>query len=1165
MKKYRFFIPFALIGLIITGCANASDLVDNFSDLDREIETPWEEYVMPASALEFAEGEESIELNKGETHTYSYTIQPRGATVNSISWFSNDQNIATVENGVVTAVGGGETTILASSADANFDPVELAVKVNVPLVDFSLDVPARLDWNERYEFDVEYSPEDTTYRELNYEIVNPSVEGVATLDGDAVTTGSVNGTATLRVSAGSISHDYPLNIETIPVTGIVLSGADEVEVGHGIQVSATVSPSDASEFVKKGVKFYSRETDIATVEESTGVVTGVKAGVAHIYARVGDFESVNDLVVEVYEVHATSVVINTPAFTLANHGENGLEKQLEWTITTDKTGVDQPSKATITFASDNEEVAVVSNSGLVTATGPGTANISINIEQEGLAVVTASVAVTVNIVSTALTITGGTSFYNDESLTLTANLVPAKVSNEEITWSVEPATGVVVLSATTGKSVTLTPDNEDATGTVVVTATNTNGASNSVTINLAERTAEFTTGHHYIVGNHLFNSGESVIHATKTSWDNAKYAYHFTNRINNTGSLEEYKGTIHFQAGDQFRYRVGGYGEDGKGWVPAWEQHEGWTDKGYHIEIGGALADGSMKFVKEDDNHDIIDSDAADANIYVNTTGWYDLYAKLYKKIDGSTWYQLYICKVPEISTSLPHVTMGLDSDPYQIEPHDYIGEVTYTLVDGGEFIELSATGLITVIAAGVAHIKVSDSRPSETVVTVTVSASAHGVSKMVYLNANGTFDADGAHPFIYAWKGAGENVQDMNAPMELVAGQTIIYSAEIPADYNNIIFVRNESATTLDWKLGQTKDLILPEDGKDMFKPTSYETKIDGEWSMFDSSITYVADAQPPYIQYKVGAGDWEFLPLVNDNDEQYKRENIEFAANTEFVLNLGSTYGWRHYENLNTTYSNAADCFEAGEATGTNPTDPHNFKVLTAGTYNLYVKKNASADGGLNVFINHVGGGGGGDPTPEPPYVKYQSGSNWAYEQLVSGTGEHTDQWEGQVELAADAEFVICAGTGDWRHWSNFNSTYSTDKIVQGTSDAQNFKASEAGTYNFYVKKDAAADGGLNVYIQVDGGAVTTYTVSFNSNGGSGDMADATGISGTYTLPACTFTAPEGQHFVGWALTADGAVITEATITVTALSFRNSHQVHVLPYRVARHPCSIAWNGSG
>ena len=40
-----------------------------------------------------------------------------------------------------------------------------------------------------------------------------------------------------------------------------------------------------------------------------------------------------------------------------------------------------------------------------------------------------------------------------------------------------------------------------------------------------------------------------------------------------------------------------------------------------------------------------------------------------------------------------------------------------------------------------------------------------------------------------------------------------------------------------------------------------------------------------------------------------------------------------------------------------------------------------------------------------------------------------------------------------------------------------------------------------------------VTTYTVSFNANGGTGTMADVTGVTSSYTLSACTFTAPAGQ----------------------------------------------------
>lgn len=45
--------------------------------------------------------------------------------------------------------------------------------------------------------------------------------------------------------------------------------------------------------------------------------------------------------------------------------------------------------------------------------------------------------------------------------------------------------------------------------------------------------------------------------------------------------------------------------------------------------------------------------------------------------------------------------------------------------------------------------------------------------------------------------------------------------------------------------------------------------------------------------------------------------------------------------------------------------------------------------------------------------------------------------------------------------------------------------------------------------------------YTVSFNSNGGSGSMTAVTGVSGSYTLPTCSFTKPSGTtSFAGWSV---------------------------------------------
>ena len=63
-----------------------------------------------------------------------------------------------------------------------------------------------------------------------------------------------------------------------------------------------------------------------------------------------------------------------------------------------------------------------------------------------------------------------------------------------------------------------------------------------------------------------------------------------------------------------------------------------------------------------------------------------------------------------------------------------------------------------------------------------------------------------------------------------------------------------------------------------------------------------------------------------------------------------------------------------------------------------------------------------------------------------------------------------------------------------------------------------------------------VTTYTVKFNANGGTGTMADVTGVpAGAYTLPANGFTAPADKQFKGWSTGASGAVIEGTTYNVT------------------------------
>ena len=93
----------------------------------------------------------------------------------------------------------------------------------------------------------------------------------------------------------------------------------------------------------------------------------------------------------------------------------------------------------------------------------------------------------------------------------------------------------------------------------------------------------------------------------------------------------------------------------------------------------------------------------------------------------------------------------------------------------------------------------------------------------------------------------------------------------------------------------------------------------------------------------------------------------------------------------------------------------------------------------------------------------------------------------------------------------------------------------------------------------------AANTYTVSFAANGGTGSMADATGVSSEYTLPANGFTAPAGKQFKAWSVggveKAVGDKITvTADTTVTAVweTIPAGHTCDIKPVAKVKPTCT-------
>ena len=145
-----------------------------------------------------------------------------------------------------------------------------------------------------------------------------------------------------------------------------------------------------------------------------------------------------------------------------------------------------------------------------------------------------------------------------------------------------------------------------------------------------------------------------------------------------------------------------------------------------------------------------------------------------------------------------------------------------------------------------------------------------------------------------------------------------------------------------------------------------------------------------------------------------------------------------------------------------------------------------------------------GGSDPKPTTYTVAVTASP--AEGGTVTGSGTYEENASVTVTTTANDGYTFVK-------WTENDSAVSTD-------------ASYAFT--------ASADRNLTAVFEAKAPA-TTYTVSFNANGGTGTMDDVPDVSGEYTLPANGFTAPTDKAFAGWALSADGEVITTTTVDVT------------------------------
>lgn len=185
-----------------------------------------------------------------------------------IVWATSDPAVATVENGIVTAIGAGKAMITVSSSESPNKKVEIEITVlPAPEVSIDEDGPLSLEIEETYELDFTASRTDDT---LVWKSENDEIATVEDGKITAVSAGTVTITVTSTLDPGASDE-----IEVTVQPAVVISVAPAMEIRVGIETPITVTIN------RPGYTIQSDDPDTVEITADNKLL-GKKAGSATI-------------------------------------------------------------------------------------------------------------------------------------------------------------------------------------------------------------------------------------------------------------------------------------------------------------------------------------------------------------------------------------------------------------------------------------------------------------------------------------------------------------------------------------------------------------------------------------------------------------------------------------------------------------------------------------------------------------------------------------------------------------------------------------------------------------------------------------------------------------------------------------------------------------------
>ena len=222
---------------------------------------------------------------KGQTQQLTAIVAPSSASNKSVSWSSSNDSVATVSSsGLVTAKAAGTADVTVTTADGSHKAV-CTVTVRVPVTGVSISrTELSLIKGGTEQLSATVSPSDASNQAISWTTTDKSV---ATVSSSGLVTAVGGGTATITATTADGSYTDVCKVTvTIPVEGIKFGDvSSNVGIGSTTKLNYTITPPEAT---NKTVTWQSADPAVATVDETTGVITPVAPGGTEITVTTED-------------------------------------------------------------------------------------------------------------------------------------------------------------------------------------------------------------------------------------------------------------------------------------------------------------------------------------------------------------------------------------------------------------------------------------------------------------------------------------------------------------------------------------------------------------------------------------------------------------------------------------------------------------------------------------------------------------------------------------------------------------------------------------------------------------------------------------------------------------------------------------------------------------